>query len=1050
MEEVSPPYGERLIPSLIDFNAKTTPTEECFSVPRTNSAKDGWRQVSWSQYANAINRVAASILQTCGPAPAKAYPTIAYIGANDARYLVFVVAAVKAGYKALLISPRNSEEGQLNLFELTDCHIIYHDTLVASMVKPWLKERTMKAVVIDSLDACLDDEPVPHVAFDYTFAEARWAPFAVLHTSGSTGLPKPVTVRHGVFGSSDLFHNLPKLQGSHIFLREYSESKRSFLPLPLFHASGLYGFFGGLFWDFSVALPMPMAMFTADLVLEILTHSGCDSIFLPPSILEDLSNRPEAVAVLKSLKFVGFGGGNLAPNVGNRLVDNGIVLHNAIGSTEVTAFPYYWQTNMKLWDWHIINSDVLGADWRKAEGEDDDVYELVIRRQDKEPGMQGIFYHMPDLDEFSTRDLFKKHPTEPNHWRYHGRIDNTIVFSNGEKLNPVSFEETLAGHPAVKAALVVGSMRFQPALLVELVTPPASEAEARAAVDEVWPLVARVNKSTVAHGRVSRHLIAFAKADKPFPRLDKDTVRRNEAAKLYEEEIDGLYQRAAQFAPSPDVKMDTSSPEALLNSILALLGGVGIVSLEADSDLFISGVDSLQVLDICGLLRGGLKAAGIELEPELLAPSSVYNNPSPRRLADYLHAVISGTGEEGLIGRENQVRTMEAFLAKYTAHLPPNKRKPDPNDEKQVVVLTGSTGRLGSLLLDFLVSSPNVTKVICLTRATDGQARQLAALTSHGLHTNLESVEFLHADLSKSDLGMDGTVYSRLLAEVDRVIHCQWSVNFNLSVASFEKHIAGVRHLADFSLAAQRNVPVVFVSSVLSTIGKAGSEREGDLARPTTGYGRSKLVGELILKAAAEVSGLPAAIVRVGQIAGQEAGSAGSGIWSKQDWLPSIIGSSVQTLGVLPRDLGVMNGIRWLPVDRVARLVLDIAGISEPIRVASITGCFYGINPHKARWGDLVPEVAALYGDKIRELVDWETWLGVLEESSARDLDKGPAFKLLGFLKHSMVEAGDVEDQLAASTAGDLERTLGVSRTLRETSAVSPGLMVKWCREWGY
>ncbi|TDZ54904.1 Non-canonical non-ribosomal peptide synthetase FUB8 [Colletotrichum trifolii] len=969
MEEASPPYGERLIPRLIDFNAKTTPTKECFSVPRTNSAKHGWRQVSWSQYANAINRVAASILQTCGPAPAEAFPTIAYIGANDARYLVFVVAAVKAGYKALLISPRNSQEGQLNLFGLTDCHIIYHDTFVVSMVKPWLEKRAMKAVVIDSLDACLDDEPVPHVAFDYTSAEARWAPFAVLHTSGSTGLPKPVTVRHGVFGSSDLFHNLPRLQGSHIFLREYSESKRSFLPLPLFHASGLYGFFGGLFWDFAVALPMPMAMFTADLVLEILSHSGCDSIFLPPSILEDLSNRPEAVAVLKSLKFVDFGGGNLAPNVGNKLVDNGIVLHNAIGSTEVTAFPYYWQTNMKLWDWHMINSDVLGADWTKAEGEDDDVYELVIRRQDKEPGMQGIFYHMPDLDEFSTRDLFKKHPTEPNHWRYHGRIDNTVVLSNGEKLNPVSFEETLAGHPAVKAALVVGSMRFQPALLIELVTPPASEAEERAAVDEVWPLVARVNKSTVAHGRVSRHLIAFAKADRPFPRLDKDAVRRNEAAKLYEEEIDELYQRAAQFAPSPNVKMDTSSPEALLNSILALLGGMGIVSLEADSDLFMSGVDSLQVLDICGLLRGGLKAAGIEVGPELLAPSSVYNNPSPRRLADHLHAVISGTGEEEeSSSRRNQFGTMEAFLAKYTTHVPPKKRKPDPNDEKQVVVLTGSTGRLGSFLLDFLVSSRNVKKVICLNRATDGQARQLAALTSHGLFTNLESVEFLHAHLSKSELGIDGTVYSRLLAQVDRVIHCQWSVNFNLSVASFEKHIAGVRHLADFSLAAQRNVPVVLVSSVLSAIGKVG-----------------KLVGELILKAAAEVSGLPAAI---------------------QDWLPSIIGSSVQTLGVLPRDLGVMNGIRWLPVDRVARLVLDVAGISEPIPVARITGCFYGINPHKTLWGDVVPEVAALYGDKIGELVDWETWLGVLEDSSAKDLDKNPALKLLGFLKHSMVEAG--------------------------------------------
>ncbi|KAL0944536.1 nonribosomal peptide [Colletotrichum truncatum] len=289
-----------------------------------------------------------------------------------------------------------------------------------------------------------------------------------------------------------------------------------------------------------------------------------------------------------------------------------------------------------------------------------------------------------------------------------------------------------------------------------------------------------------------------------------------------------------------------------------------------------------------------------------------------------------------------------------------------------------------------------------------------------------------------------------MLLEVDRVIHCQWSVNFNLAVESFEKHIQGVRHLVDFSLSAQKKVPIIFVSSVLSTIGKTGSERQSDLARPTTGYGRSKLVGELILKAAADKCGMPAAVVRVGQIAGQEVTTSGNSVWNQHDWLPSIIGSSVKALGLFPRDLGVMNGIRWLPIDRVARLVLDIAGISEPVPVSRITGCFYGINPHKTLWGALAPEVAALYGDRIKALVDWEQWLEALEKSSTDDIESNPAFKLLDFLKHSMVEAGDVEDQLATLTSGDLERTMDLSRTLKETRAISTELMVKWCGEWDY
>ena len=55
--------------------------------------------MSWGQYANAINRIAHRMIEIAGTPEPGTFPTIAYIGPNDVRYLVIVMAAIKAGFK---------------------------------------------------------------------------------------------------------------------------------------------------------------------------------------------------------------------------------------------------------------------------------------------------------------------------------------------------------------------------------------------------------------------------------------------------------------------------------------------------------------------------------------------------------------------------------------------------------------------------------------------------------------------------------------------------------------------------------------------------------------------------------------------------------------------------------------------------------------------------------------------------------------------------------------------------------------------------------------
>lgn len=94
----TPDYGRRLLPSLIDHIAQTAPNTVWASIPKdADDLSQGWKNVTYATFANAVNRVAHRFISNTGPGTD--YPTVAYIGPNDPRYLIFVLAALKAGYK---------------------------------------------------------------------------------------------------------------------------------------------------------------------------------------------------------------------------------------------------------------------------------------------------------------------------------------------------------------------------------------------------------------------------------------------------------------------------------------------------------------------------------------------------------------------------------------------------------------------------------------------------------------------------------------------------------------------------------------------------------------------------------------------------------------------------------------------------------------------------------------------------------------------------------------------------------------------------------------
>ncbi|KZL86090.1 male sterility protein [Colletotrichum incanum] len=1051
--------GQRTLPSIIDERAIYEPDKSCFLIPYTSEPRDGWRKVTHKDYADAINYVAHVILETCGTPAPNSFPTIAYIGPNDARYAIMVVAAIKSGYKALFVSPRNPIEAQLNLFKLSDCRMVARPQSHRSVAEFWLQHWDMKQLEIEPLHDILSKPQVPNIPYTKSAAEAEWDPFLVLHTSGSTGLPKPIVVKHGSIGLADALHLLPEWNGTFPISQVMQDvTTKHFNPMPMFHAGGVYGFIGtAIISGKEIVFPFPDRPLTPDLAIEIIQTTGSSSAALPPSLLEEMCHRLAHIAVLKQLNYLGFGGGPLNKEAGDILYKHGISLINIIGATETLPFLLYHQKNSELWQYFIFNEELSGIEFRKTTTEDD-VYEMVITRKSRQIPVQGIFYTFPDKEEYRTSDLYQPHPTLPHHWKFHGRADNIINLSNGEKLNPVKMEEIIAGNPAVKAAIIVGAQKFQPALIIEPFVQPKSEEEIDNLIDRVMPQVAEANAVIATHGRIVRHLITVSKPDKPFLMADKGTLKRSATIKLYTNEIEELYANPREIPLSKAPRLDLSSQAALSNSIEKLLREhLGVPHLEADTDFFAAGMDSLQIIAAARFITASLRATNKHYSGMSIEARDIYNHASPNQLAGHiLQAVVNGETRGGADAEARNHKVMDALYKKMTKDLIRAKlTRPEPAKDQQTVILTGSTGNMGCYLLDEMIRNPHITKVICFNRSNDGGAgKQAKAMDERGLSQPTESgkVKFFHTNLSQPKMGLSQEVYSRLLKEADRIVHNAWAVNFNMPLEAFEPHIKGVRNLADFAASAEKRVVLVFVSTIGTTSNwnpSRGPVPETSLREyglSGLGYGQSKLISSMVLEDAAKVGDFPLAVVRVGQIAGP---LANEGAWSRQEWLPSIIASSL-VLKALPRHLSGMNSIAWVPVETMSRMILDIGGLTEESGDYH-EGYFHGCNPSITSFDKLAPSIQQYYGKhRLPELISFKEWVSRLEASrgskEAFGTNRNPGLKLVDFYRG----AASLEDAVPKRKIHETKRTTSCSPSLRSVGPITPELMIHWCKQWKF
>lgn len=144
----------------------------------------------------------------------------------------------------------------------------------------------------------------------------------------------------------------------------------------------------------------------------------------------------------------------------------------------------------------------------------------------------------------------------------------------------------------------------------------------------------------------------------------------------------------------------------------------------------------------------------------------IYNFPSINALASRILQLLDGPDSAG--PSKTQVEIIEETIAKYGFSgkvVNASNRK----DDGVVVILTGSTGYLGSQVLEGLLKDQRVTKVYALNRpGRDGDSvaeRHRKRFSEKGLDESLlksAKLTFLETDSAAENLGLDDSTYAEV------------------------------------------------------------------------------------------------------------------------------------------------------------------------------------------------------------------------------------------------------------------------------------------------
>ncbi|MFE1591321.1 carboxylic acid reductase [Nocardia sp. NPDC058705] len=561
-------------------------------------------------------------------------------------------------------------------------------------------------------------------------------------------------------------------------------------------------------------------------------------------------------------------------------------LHDGYGSTETGGGVIFDTKVMRppVLDYKLVDVPELGyfgTDKPYPRGE------LLL----KTTTMIAGYYRRPevtaevfDADGFCrTGDVVAE--LAPDRLAYVDRRNNVLKLSQGEFVTVSRLEAVFAGADLVRQIYVYGSS--ERSYLLAVVVP--TEAALAGSADELRAAVS----ASLHRAAVSAELEPFEIPRdflieiEPFSTVDGmlsgvGKLLRPKLKQRYGDRLEKLYADLAQGQEDELLRLRRDAQglpvyDTVARAARAVLGGDSDLSPDARfGDL---GGDSLAALSYSTLLR---ELLGVEVPVNvLLGPDS-----DLRRIADYVRREREpGTrraDSDAVHGpAATEIRATDLTLEKFL-DVTSAAQVPAATPAKTVLI-TGANGYLGRfLLLAWLERiAPVGGTVICVVRGGEvaaARARLDAAFSSdpelsdHFQLLAKDALEVLPGDIGEPNLGLPESVWDRLAAEVDLIVHSAALVNHVLPYSQlFGPNVVGTAEILRLALTTTRK-PVSYLSTVAVAAQGESFAEDGDVRTMSpvrrlddnyaNGYGNSKWAGEVLLREAAERFGLPVTVFR--------------------------------------------------------------------------------------------------------------------------------------------------------------------------------------------
>ncbi|KAK7397569.1 hypothetical protein QQX98_013067 [Neonectria punicea] len=928
------------------------------------------------KYADA----AVARLQELGLTPVDSYsqkpPVVGIVAQSGLHVVIQIIALNRLGYASFLISTRLASVALIQLMGMADCSTVLTTSNFHAVLGEVQQQRPLRILpLLRHSDYYGKDAPRFVRPYNPDLEAQKTA--VILHSSGSTGLPKPIYLTNK----------------SSIAAFATNLDMRALLTSPFFHSHGFYEVFRSIYSGKPLYLCNYSLPLTRDSLVGMIKAAKADLFHCVPYVVKLLAEAEEGIRALATFKLVLFAGSGCPDDLGDRLVRNGVNLAGNYGTTEIGRVMHSKRPEGdQAWDYlrplpqaepHFFMDEIAPG-----------LYECVAR---KDLPSRSTTNSDDPPESFRTRDLFTPHPTRPKLWKYSCRLDDRFTLINGEKVLPLPIEGRIRQEEIVQEALVFGDGRSYPGLLI-VKADRAGHIPDEQFLEQIWPAVEDANRRAETFSRIPKELVVVLPSDTNYPRTDKGTFIRVPMYLQFAQEIEAAYYTfEGQANEEGTLVLEGEELETYLINQLKEKCGIEIPSPEID--FFAAGVDSLQCIKMWSLIKKELDLGGRQAQ---LGQNVLYETGNIKLLARHLERLKSGKEDVA----QDELQNMETLITKYSSfqpHIPGNAAQP----EKELVLLTGVTGALGAHILAQLIAKPSVGAVWAMVRASNDSAaseRLYTSLGARGIEFTPEQkakVVALSCDLSQTNLGLDASKVDQLSSKLTVVIHSAWAVNFNIPVQSFEsQHIKAVHSLIQLSLSVQtpKQARFFFCSSVSSAGGspRPGKVLEAYVPLPShaqkTGYARSKYVAEHITRNAMRNAGAASRVLRIGQLAGDTK----TGAWNATEGIPLMIQTAV-TLGALP---ALNEEMSWLPVDRAAGTIIDLAAIgveTQSNRGSDPDLAYHVLNPTRFHWTRDMLVSLAKAGLKFETLPTSE-WMERLRQSD-RNPSKNPPIKLLDWFE---------------------------------------------------